>query len=421
MAGGYYRGWARYVPVAERRKKAERQLKKLRKNGQPVSPVTIEGRTIARTFWGKAWCDNLETYRDYENRLPRGRSYVRNGLVVDLQVSALVIKAMVSGSSVYNVTVTIKALAPTLWRSICADCAGGIDSLVELLQGRFSTGVMERICRQDRGLFPKPSEIRFSCTCPDGAYLCKHVAAVLYGVGARLDERPELLFRLRAVDENDLVTGLDEAMPFSSRPLDSGKVLETDDISALFGLDIEEPGDTIAVVGCGGIGLNAIQGARIAGAERVIAVDRLSDKLELSRVFGATDTVDASEVDAVGTILELTRGGVDHAIEAVGLKQTAEQCFNMLGVGGTATVIGMIPIGTTIELQGVALLAERKIQGSVMGSTRFRIDMPMYANLYLQGRLKLDELVSRTLRLDEINEGFEALRRGDVARSIINF
>ncbi|MBJ20941.1 MAG: Zn-dependent alcohol dehydrogenase [bacterium] len=181
------------------------------------------------------------------------------------------------------------------------------------------------------------------------------------------------------------------------------------------------PGDTIAVVGCGGIGLNAIQGARIAGAERVIAVDRLSDKLELSRVFGATDTVDASEVDAVGTILELTRGGVDHAIEAVGLKQTAEQCFNMLGVGGTATVIGMIPIGTTIELQGVALLAERKIQGSVMGSTRFRIDMPMYANLYLQGRLKLDELVSRTLRLDEINEGFEALRRGDVARSIINF
>ena len=249
MAGGYYRGWARYVPVAERRKKAERQLKKLRKNGQPVSPVTIEGRTIARTFWGKAWCDNLETYRDYENRLPRGRSYVRNGLVVDLQVSALVIKAMVSGSSVYNVTVTIKALAPTLWRSICADCAGGIDSLVELLQGRFSTGVMERICRQDRGLFPKPSEIRFSCTCPDGAYLCKHVAAVLYGVGARLDERPELLFRLRAVDENDLVTGLDEAMPFSSRPLDSGKVLETDDISALFGLDIEEPGDTIAVNG----------------------------------------------------------------------------------------------------------------------------------------------------------------------------
>jgi S-(hydroxymethyl)glutathione dehydrogenase/alcohol dehydrogenase len=181
------------------------------------------------------------------------------------------------------------------------------------------------------------------------------------------------------------------------------------------------PGDIVAVVGCGGIGLNAIQGARIAGAERIIAVDRIAEKLDLARVFGATDTVNASDKDAVAEIIEMTGGGVDHAIEAVGLKQTAEQCFNMLGMGGTATVIGMIPIGTTIELQGVALLAERKIQGSVMGSTRFRIDMPMYANLYLQGRLKLDELVSRTLNLDQINDGFESLRKGDVARSIINF
>ena len=181
------------------------------------------------------------------------------------------------------------------------------------------------------------------------------------------------------------------------------------------------PGDTVAVVGCGGIGLNAIQGARIAGAERVIAVDRIADKLDLARTFGATDTVDASAGDAVGEILEMTLGGVDHAIEAVGLKVTAEQCFNMLAPGGTATVIGMIPIGTTIELQGVSLLAERKIQGSVMGSNRFRIDMPMYANLYLQGRLKLDELVSRTLSLDQINDGFDALRKGEVARSVITF
>ena len=246
MAGGSYGGWAAYVPVAKRRKEAERHLKRLRKNGHPVAPVTIEGRTIARTFWGKAWCNNLESYRDYENRLPRGRSYVRNGAVVDLQVSALEIKAIVSGSSIYNVTVTIKALAPALWRSICTDCAGGIDSLVELLQGRFSKGVMERLCRQDRGLFPKPKEIRFSCTCPDGAYMCKHVAAVLYGVGARLDERPGLLFRLRAVDENDLVTGLDKSPPLSNQPLDGGKLLETDDLSALFGLDIEEAGDAIA-------------------------------------------------------------------------------------------------------------------------------------------------------------------------------
>ena len=156
---------------------------------------------------------------------------------------------MVSGSSIYKVTVSIKALAPTLWQSICADCAGGIDSLVELLQGRFSKGVMERICRQDKGLFPKPSEIRFSCSCPDGASMCKHVAAVLYGVGARLDEQPELLFRLRAVDENDLVADLDTALPFSSQPLDAGKVLETDDISALFGLDMAETG--VAIPGHG--------------------------------------------------------------------------------------------------------------------------------------------------------------------------
>jgi uncharacterized Zn finger protein len=234
--------WLPYVPVAQRRKMAEREIAKLRKNGLVVAPVTIEGRPIVTTFWGKAWCDNLESYRDYENRLARGRTYVRNGSVIDLQISALEIKAKVSGSSIYNVTVTVRALPATQWRSICEDCAGGIDSLIELLQGRFSKGVMERICRQDRGLFPRPSEIRFSCTCPDGAHMCKHVAATLYGVGARLDEKPELLFRLRALDENDLVADLDAALPFSDRPVDGGKVLVTDDIAALFALDMEQPG-----------------------------------------------------------------------------------------------------------------------------------------------------------------------------------
>ncbi|WP_404294445.1 SWIM zinc finger family protein (plasmid) [Microvirga sp. RSM25] len=245
MAPEFEDGWPRYVPVAERRKQAAREIEKLRKKGHPVAPILLAGRTIARTFWGQAWCDNLESYRDFDNRLPRGRTYVRNGAVIDLQISPLEIKARVSGSSIYKVSVSITALAPTLWRSICADCAGGIDSLVELLQGRFSKGVMERICRQDRGLFPKPSDIRFSCTCPDGASMCKHVAAVLYGVGARLDEAPELLFRLRAVDEKDLVADLDTALPIASRPADAGKVLETADISALFGLDMAEPGDAI--------------------------------------------------------------------------------------------------------------------------------------------------------------------------------
>jgi uncharacterized Zn finger protein len=149
--------------------------------------------------------------------------------------------AVVSGSEIYDVTVTIQETPTTQWRAICADCAGGIDSLVELLQGRFSKGVMERLCRQQSGLFPRPSDIRFSCSCPDHALMCKHVAAVLYGVGARLDLQPELLFRLRAVDETDLVAGADAALPLSRQVPVAGRVLQTDDISALFGLDMAGP------------------------------------------------------------------------------------------------------------------------------------------------------------------------------------
>ncbi len=233
-----YGGWAPYVPVAERRKKAEREMAKLRKKGHPVAPVRIEGRTIATTFWGKAWCDNLESYRDYENRLSRGRTYVRNGSVVDLQITPLQVKAMVSGSSIYTVTVNIKEVPKAHWQSLCRDCASGIDSLVELLQGRFSGAVMERLCRQGNGLFPKPLEIRFSCSCPDSASMCKHVAAVLYGIGSRLDEKPELLFRLRSVDEKDLVANLDPAMPLSKTAPGAGRLLEIEDVSGLFGLDM---------------------------------------------------------------------------------------------------------------------------------------------------------------------------------------
>jgi uncharacterized Zn finger protein len=233
-----YGGWAPYVPVAERRKKAEREMAKLRKKGHPVAPVRIEGRTIATTFWGKAWCDNLESYRDYENRLPRGRAYVRTGSVIDLQIAPLQVKAMVSGSSIYVVTVSIKAVPKAQWQSLCRDCASGIDSLVELLQGRFSGAVMERLCRQGNGLFPKPMEIRFSCSCSDSASMCKHVAAVLYGIGSRLDEKPELLFRLRSVDEKDLVANLDPAVPLSKTVPAAGRLLEIEDVSGLFGLDM---------------------------------------------------------------------------------------------------------------------------------------------------------------------------------------
>src|SRR5215471_9576958 len=192
--------WFRpYVPVAERRRRALHEMEKRRKKGHDISPVVLRGRTIAKTFWGKAWCDNLEAYSDYDNRLPRGRTYVRNGSVVDLQIAAGTIRAFVAGSDLDEVTVSVTPVSKARWKSICVDCAGGIDSLVELLQGRFSKGVMERICRQNAGLFPSPKEIKLKCSCPDWAGMCKHVAAVLYGIGARLDEKPELLFHLHSV------------------------------------------------------------------------------------------------------------------------------------------------------------------------------------------------------------------------------
>jgi len=235
----YDGGWPAYVPVAERRRKAEREVAKLRKKGHATAPVQIEGRAIVTTVWGKAWCDNLESYRDYESRLPRGRTYVRNGSVIDLQIGPREVNALVSGSAIYKVTIGIASVPAAQWQSICAGCAGRIDSLVELLQGRLSKGVMERICRQGTGLFPKPSDIRFSCSCLDFASMCKHVAAVLYGVGARLDRNPELLFRMRAVDENDLLADLGDAIPTSKLP--GERVLAGEDVSALFGLDMAGP------------------------------------------------------------------------------------------------------------------------------------------------------------------------------------
>jgi len=232
-----YRGWKPYVSVAQRRSQAERDMQKRNKQGHAVSPVIIEGRAIAKTFWGQSWCRNLEGYSDYENRLPRGRAYVRNGSVVDLQIKPGVINAWVSGSELYEISLTVKPVAKSRWKSICDDCAGAIDSLVELLQGRFSKGVMERICRQDHGLFPTPDELRLSCSCPDGAYMCKHVAAVLYGIGARFDHQPELLFRLRGVDEKDLIVKAGKGLPLAKRAPAASRVLGGD-LSAIFGLDI---------------------------------------------------------------------------------------------------------------------------------------------------------------------------------------
>ena len=175
------------------------------------------------------------------------------------------------------------------------------------------------------------------------------------------------------------------------------------------------PGETVAVIGCGGIGLNAIQAAAIVGAARVIAVDRLPSKLELAHTFGATDIVDASAVDAVLAVHELSGGGVDHAFEAIGLAGHRTAGIHMLRNGGTATVIGMVPLGQKVEIDGFQFLMEKRIQGSNMGSNRFRTDMPLYVDWYLAGKLKLDELVSAVMPLDRINEGFAALKGGEVA------
>jgi uncharacterized Zn finger protein len=241
MYGGW--GWKPYVSVTERRSQALSKMEKLKKKGQPISPVTISGRTIAATFWGKAWCDNLERYSDYENRLPRGRSYVRNGSVIDLQITPGQVKAMVSGSSIYNITIKVAPVGKARWKSICQDCSGAIDSLVELLQGRFSKGVMERICHQTHGLFPSPKEIDLSCSCPDWADMCKHVAAVLYGVGARLDQQPELLFRLNNVDEKELIANAGKALPMTGKEPGARTLNANEDLAELFGLDIAQSTD----------------------------------------------------------------------------------------------------------------------------------------------------------------------------------
>ena len=235
-----YFGWQPYVPVAERRRQAERKLAKLKKQGQSIAPVTIEGRTIATTFWGKAWCTNLERYSDYENRIPRGRTYVRNGSVVDLQIRKGEVAAMVSGSQLYKIKITIAPVKATRWKAICRDCAGTIDSLVELLQGRLAKGVMDRVCREGDGLFPSPTEIKLSCSCPDWADMCKHVAAALYGVGARLDQKPQLLFVLRGVDENELIAGAGQDLTLAKAAPSAAKVLDDSNVAALFGLEMAE-------------------------------------------------------------------------------------------------------------------------------------------------------------------------------------
>ena len=239
--GSWYGDWKPYVPVAKRRANAASHAAKVaKKEGRSLAPVKIDGNKIARTFWGEAWCDNLERYSDYANRLPRGRTYVRNGSVVDLQIENGKIKALVSGSEVYTVTITIATLEKSAWKRIKQGCAQSITSLIDLLQGKFDQGVMQRLTQREDGLFPKPAEIKLKCSCPDSAWLCKHVAAVMYGVGARLDLSPELLFTLRAVDHLELI-GQAVAADNLDKTLGAGRrsALAGSDLGELFGIEID--------------------------------------------------------------------------------------------------------------------------------------------------------------------------------------
>ena len=237
--------WGPKPSVGEQRRQAEKKLAQLRKGGKVLSPVVIEGRTIASSFWGKSWCTNLERYSDYANRVPRGRSYARHGCVIDLQIARGEIAAQVNGSSLYKIRITVAPLGAKNWAGICDDTSSSIDSMVELLQGRLSKAVMDRVCRIGDGLFPAPKEIELSCSCPDGAYMCKHVAAALYGVGARLDSRPELLFLLRGVDQRELIAraGAAPAVASGKKAAKSGKVLADADLASVFGLDLVEAGE----------------------------------------------------------------------------------------------------------------------------------------------------------------------------------
>jgi uncharacterized Zn finger protein len=226
-----------YVPVAQRRAQAAREVAKRTRKGRAVSPVNIEGKSIASTFWGKAWCTNLEGYSDFANRLPRGRTYVRNGSVVDLKIEKGRIKALVSGSELYEVEIDIAALPKPKWSALKMQCAGKIGTLVELLQGKLSKAVMETVTDREKGLFPKPKEIEMTCSCPDYAGMCKHIAATMYGVGNRLDSSPELLFTLRCVDHMELIEQAIPAAPLGAAG--GAPAIATGDLEDIFGIELD--------------------------------------------------------------------------------------------------------------------------------------------------------------------------------------
>ncbi len=305
-----------------------------------------------------------------------------------------------------------------------------------IVLGHESAGVVEKVGSEVR--YVKPGDHVITCL----SVFCGHCEFCATGrpfvcespeTGRRKEEPPRIEQRGRAMPQFFHLSSFAEQMLVHEHalvkirddmPLDRAALIGcavTTGFGAVINTARVEVGSTVAIIGCGGVGLSAINGAAIAGAGRIIAIDIKGSKLNLARHFGATDVVNASEIDPVAAVKDMTGGGVHYSFEALGLKATAEQAFRMLRTSGTATVIGMVPEGQTIEVDAADLLNDKKLQGSNMGSNRFRVDMPRYVNFYLEGKLKLDDMISRRIKLDRINEAFDEMKRGEVARSVIVF
>ena len=243
-----YRGYPRYVSVAEKKAKAAKKLKQLKKKMPGIKPIAIEGNSLARTWWGKSWNKNLERYADYTNRIGRGRSYVRHGAVLDLKIESGQVTALVQGSTSkpYEVVISIKGINQANWKEIKKQCEGQLKSLQDLLAGKFPKALAEIFFNKEKGLFPSPQTINFDCSCPDWASMCKHVAAALYGIGARFDEDPSLFFKLRGVDTENLIA---KAVKDKTGKLlaktkkKSAKVIDDADLSGIFGIDMDNKPD----------------------------------------------------------------------------------------------------------------------------------------------------------------------------------
>lgn len=331
--------------------------------------------------------------------------------------------------------VLIRTAASGLCHSDLHALDGKMTVPVPIVMGHESSGIVEAVGAEVRHI--RPGDHVVTClsafcgrcdSCMTGQpYLCPADSRRADGDSPRLSEHGGAVGQFAGlgsfaevllVHENSVVK-IDPDFPLAPAALLGCAVVTG--VGAVLRTAQVQPGSTVAVIGCGGIGLNCLQGAVLAGARQVIAVDVAGAKLELATRFGATHIVDASAGDAVGQVLELTRGGVDYAFEAIGLTATAEQAFAMARRGGVATVVGVLPHGSAITLPGQGLLSGKRLQGSVMGSNRFTVDIPRYAEFYRQGRLKLDELVSARIRLDEVNDGYGALLKGGVARSVVVF